>query len=152
MKNKKILKIASMIVCLTITFSSGTLAEAKENTTGECIDLSESHCVDNIEEYLGMLNSGLITPGNTTITTYEAETWEKNMITPFGLVGEPSKSCSNIFGHKWTSWGSWYELNRIHKTVGNCLSVIQRERDCTRTYCGATQKETDNVWITSCTH
>lgn len=100
--------------------------------------------VDDIDEYLTQLNKGLIIPTDTIITTYDSA------ITPYGVVSDPSKGCSNIFGHKWGSWGSWTQINMIHRPSGPCTSVIKRYRYCERTYCGAYQTETDSVFVTSC--
>lgn len=146
MKKKNMLQIVSLILCLILAPSMNVFAEEGEDVIGIYNDMDQLRYVDDIDEYLEQLNAGLITPTNTTITTYESTA------TPFGIVSEPSKSCSNIFGHSWTDWGGWYETSKIHKTSGPCISVIERWRYCTRTYCGASQQETDTVWITSCTH
>ncbi len=141
MKNKIMLQMASLILCLVLAPSMVVYAKAGEYETTERFQY-----VDDIDEYLAQLNAGVTTPVNTTITTYES------MIRPFGIISEPSKGCSNIFGHSWSSWGGWSEISRVHKTSSPCISVIERWRYCTRTYCGASQKESDTVWITSCTH
>lgn len=162
MKNKNMLRIASIILCLALFPAMPVFAEESEYGIGEYVysDITQPKYVDDIDEYLEQLNAGLITPINTTITTYESAitpvsqnvTTSENTIRPFGIVSDPSKSCSNIFGHRWGSWGSWYEISRVHKTSGYCISMIERRRYCTRTYCGAYQKETDTVWVTSCNH
>lgn len=137
------LRITLIIFCLLFTPSIAVSAKAEE-----CLynNTEEFRYIDNIDEYLEQLNSGLITPTNTTITIYEP------MATPFSIISEPSKSCSNIFGHSWGNWNSWYEISRVHNASTPCISVIERWRYCTRTHCGASQKETDTVWITSCIH
>lgn len=125
------------------------LAEAGEPKAEENVysDTGQFPYVDDIDEYLAQLNAELITPSNsTTITTYEPT------VTPFSTISDPSKSCSNIFGHKWSAWGSWEEVDRYHySSVGACKATIERWRFCERTHCGASQKETDSAWV-SCTH
>ena len=99
MKNKKILQIVSMIMFFVVVSSTTVFAEAGENEIEENAysDTDQFPYVCDIDEYLSQLNAGLITPSNnTTITTYEST------ITPFGIISDPSKSCSNIFGHKWS--------------------------------------------------
>ena len=154
MKNKKMLRITSFLLCLIIAFSTTFLTEAKEVEIGKQIYGKEEQYqyVDDVDEYVRQLNSGLAKPINTTIVTYESTDNTPATVMPFGMVGDPSKNCSNIFGHKWTDWSGWYEHSRIHKSEGPCISVIKRERYCTRTHCGAYQQETDTVFINSCTH
>lgn len=145
MRNKKILQIVSLMLCLTVAPSITVFAgegELKAYTDTEYVD---DPYVNDIDEYLTQLNAGLITPANTTIITYESA------IVPFGLVLDPSKSCSNLFGHSWTDWGSWSEVRTDHYDSGTCHVTIERWRFCTRTYCGASQKEIDGVWV-SCNH
>lgn len=134
-------------MCLSVVPSTAVFAETGEPETevGTQSDTDQIPYVDDIDEYLEQLNAGLISPSqNTVITTYEST------ITPFEL-DEPSKSCSNIFGHKWSGWGAWEEFERIHYSSGTCLSRIKRWRFCERTHCGATQTETDRAWV-SCSH
>ena len=112
--------------------------------TGEHVhnDTCQHRIVDDIDEYLAQLNAGLIIPTNTTITTYESN----DFFMPFGIT-EPSKSCSNIFGHSWGSWGAWYEVKAIHTIHSLCNMRIERTRYCTRTYCGAYQIEDSLVQL-----
>lgn len=147
MKNKKILQIISLIICLSVAPSMSVFAEEEPKMEKHSYsDTDQIPYVDDIDEYLAQLNAGLITPSkNAVITTYEST------ITPFDL-SEPSKSCSNIFGHKWGDWSNWREYDKIHyPTLGRCLSKIERWHCCERTHCGATQTETDSAWVT-CTH
>lgn len=162
MKNKKILKIASFVLSLVLVPSMPVFAEESTCGIGECEyrDTNQLQYVDDIDKYLEQLNAGLITPTNTTITTYESTitpidtdaSTSEYVIRPFGLVLEPSNRCSNIFGHSWGSWGGWYEISKVHNTSSPCISMIERQRYCTRTYCIASQKEVDTVWVTSCNH
>lgn len=144
------LQIVSLMLtlCVVLAPSMTVFAEEGKSGTGEHVydDTDQYHrYVDDIDEYLAQLNAGLITPMNTTITTYEST------VTPFSIISDPSKSCSNVFGHSWDSWGSWSQLTTVHMSGGKCFVEMERWRYCNRTYCGASQKETDGVWVT-CNH
>lgn len=149
MKKVKMLQIVSLMLtlCLVSVPSMTVFAEEGESGTGEKVydDTDQYRYVDDIDEYLAKLNAGLITPVNTTITTYEST------VTPLSIISDPSKNCSNIFGHSWGDWGSWSELKTVHMSGGKDFVEMERWRYCNRTHCGASQKETDGVWIT-CTH
>ncbi|MDR2889049.1 MAG: hypothetical protein LBV33_04320 [Lachnospiraceae bacterium] len=146
MKNKKIIPMVSLILCLVLVPSMTVFAgSGEEKAQGDLPgDNDQLRYVEDIDEYLEQLNAGLITPNNTTITTYES------MIMPFGIISDPSESCSNIFGHSWGDWGLWNGSVAYHS--GNkCLMPVQRTRYCNRTYCKAYQTESDFVQV-PCAH
>jgi hypothetical protein len=66
------------------------------------------------------------------------------------MVSDPSKECSNIFGHKWGDWTNWEEYATTHRPNGPCFITLKRYRYCQRTFCGADQTETSGVIITFC--
>lgn len=139
---KNILQIL-LILCLVLASSMTVFAEEGEYIYS---DTDQIRYVDDINEYLAQLNAGLITPTNTTIATYEGEA----IIRPFGIISDPSKGCSNIFGHSWGNWEIWSE--QITKHNGSkCYMQVQRTRYCSRTYCGAYQTETELVEV-ACRH
>ena len=148
-KRKKMLQIVSLLLCATFITATPVRIKAEELPDKEPVyyDTEQGRVVNDIDEYISQLNAGVITPSALTITNHETGA------TPFDL-SEPSKKCSNIFGHKWGKWVGWMEINRIHypySSSGQCLVIMENIRYCTRTYCGAHQTERDYVWVT-CIH
>lgn len=140
------LQIVSLILCVSFIVSLPAEVKAEELTNDDLVyyDTEEGRFVNNIDEYLAQLNAAMISPFNSTITNYKSDAVSF-------AISEPSKKCSNIFGHKWGNWTAWEEINRYHYSTGTCLVLMERWHYCSRTHCGASQKETDAVWI-SCTH
>lgn len=58
-------------------------------------ELTDDRFVNNLDEYMLQLNDGMIAPYAPTVEEYESA------ISLYGTVSNPSKKCSNIFGHKW---------------------------------------------------
>ena len=108
-------------------------------------DTEQGRFVNNLDEYMLQLNNGMIKPYASTVEEHESA------ISLYSTISDPSKKCSNIFGHKWGYWSNWVETETIHHHPdGLCVLRMVRIRKCERTYCGATQTETDGVFITSC--
>lgn len=136
-----------MLLCAVFIVALPIEVKAEE-CSGEAstyYDTEEGRFVNNLDEYLSQLNDGLITPYAPTLEEHESEISLYD-----GIISEPSKSCSNIFGHKWGDWLSWEEVTTVHNSSGPCFVMLKRWRYCERTYCGASQTETDGVYITSC--
>lgn len=146
MKNRKLFCNISLLLCAAFIVASPIRGNAEEHTDEEPIyyDTEYGRFVNNPEEYLSQLNNGMITPYAPTIKELEAE------ISLYSIVHEPSNKCSNIFGHQWDDWDNWQEGTIIHSTSGPCILGMERFRKCTRTHCGATQRETDSVFLYSC--
>lgn len=146
MKKRKLLRSISMLLCAVFIVASPIGVKAEECSDEEPIyyDTKEGRFVNDLDEYLLQLNDGLITPYAPTLEEHESE------ISLFGIISDPSKSCSNIFGHKWGDWTHWEEVTTVHKFSGPCYIVMRRWRYCERTHCGASQTETDGVYTTSC--
>lgn len=145
-RKKNMLQIVSLLLCSVFIVATSAKVKAEEFPVEEPVyfDTEQGRFVNDIDEYLVQLNAGLITSYDSTITDHESEA------APFEL-SDPSKKCSNIFGHKWGDWTSWDEIDRYHYSTGTCLVKMERWHYCTRTHCGASQTETDYVWVT-CTH
>ena len=143
---KNVLQIVSFLLSLAFIIATPAKVNAEGYSNEESVyyDTEQGRFVNDIDDYLVQLNAEMITPYNPTITNH------RGTIMPFSL-SEPSKKCSNIFGHKCGSWTSWDEVDRYHYTTGRCLVKMERWRYCSRTYCGASQTETDYVWVT-CNH
>ena len=108
-------------------------------------DTDQGRIVYDVDEYLELLNTGEVKP-------YDAHVIEGEMYGTMSELSEPSESCSNVFGHKWDSWGGWNETSRIHFPQGNhCLAKMERWRFCSRKHCKAYQIESDSVWVV-CNH
>lgn len=129
-KGVKILLVA-LFITLFISNSTAVYAE-----TG--YEYDDLEVVEDIDKYLEGLNSGTIIPQNTRIETYET-------ISLFGVVEDPSKSCSNIFGHSWGDWTHWEIVKTVPTGDGHSILIMERWHYCTRTYCGAKQREVDTV-------
>lgn len=56
-------------------------------------ELTDDRFVNNLDEYMLQLNDGMIAPYAPTVEEYESA------ISLYGTVSDPSKKCSNIFGH-----------------------------------------------------
>ena len=56
-------------------------------------ELTDDRFVNNLDEYMLQLNDGMIAPYAPTVEEYGAA------ISLYGTVSDPSKKCSNIFGH-----------------------------------------------------
>lgn len=141
-RKKNMLQIVSLILCAILIIATPARVKAEELPNEESVyyDTEQGRFVKDIDEYLAQLNAGMITPFDSTISDHESEA------TPLDL-SEPSKKCSNIFGHKWGNWSSWKEISRYYYPSGKCIVTMERWRYCTRTYCGASQTETDYVWL-----
>ncbi len=147
MNKKKMLQIVSLMLCVAFIGIPPALVNAEELASEEPVyyDTEQGRFVNDIDVYLKQLNEGMITPFDSTIADYESEA------TPLDLH-DPTDSCSNIFGHKWSEWGNWEEVSIVHFPKPPCAANMERWRYCTRTHCSALQKETDVVWINSCNH
>ena len=146
MKKRGLSCIISMLLCTVFIVESHIKVNAEELTeeTQVYYDTEQGRVVIDLNEYLLQLNDGMITPYAPTIEEYD---FENSLYT----LSEPSKKCSNIFGHKWGEWGHWEEALVIHnRPSGPCLLYMQRKHKCERTFCGATQTETDSVFISTC--
>lgn len=128
---------------MTIVNSIDFVLSSNEETV--YYDTEQGRFVNDIGEYLTQLDNEIITPFDSTISTYESG------IIPFDL-SEPSENCSNIFGHKWGNWGGWEEVSRVHGSKPPCNVKMERWRFCTRTHCSAYQIETDWVLVDVCSH
>lgn len=136
-----------MLLCVAFIVALPIVAKAEELTDETHIyyDTEQGRFVNNLDEYMLQLNDGMIAPYAPTVEEYDSA------ISLYGTVSDPSKKCSNIFGHKWGYWGNWVELETIHHHPnGPCVLKMERVRKCERTYCGATQIESDGVFVTSC--
>lgn len=148
MTKKNLLQMFSFMLCIIsfIGFPISTKADEKNINEEEVYyDTEQARFVYDMDDYLTQLNNGTILPFNPTQKTYESD------IALYELH-EPSQKCSNIFGHKWDSWGSWKEVSRVHSPQTTCFANIERYRFCTRTHCSAYQIETDIVWLSTCSH
>lgn len=146
MKKRKLCYV-SMLLCAVLVVLSNIKVEAEELTDEDPVyyDTEQGRFINDLDEYLSQLNEGMITPYAPTIEKHEGE------ISVYrSIISEPSKKCSNIFGHKWGNWTSWEEYVTTHRTSGPCILMIKRWRYCERTFCGASQTETDALYITSC--
>ena len=135
----------SSLFCAVFIITSPIAVNAEELTNEASVyyDTEEGRFVNNLDEYLLQLNNGMITPYAPTIEEYGPG------ISLYGTVSEPSKKCSNIFGHKWGDWGSWQEVNVVHRPNGPCILCMERTRFCERTHCGAKQIESDLLHVTN---
>lgn len=147
MNKRKLLRSISMLLCAAFFVVSPIGVKAEEATDKEPIyyDTEEGRFVNDLDKYLSQLNQGLITPYAPTLEDHESEISLYD-----GIISDPSKDCSNIFGHKWGDWGSWEEVSTTHRPSGPCLVLMKRWHFCERTHCGATQNETDTVNTTAC--
>ena len=140
------LLFTSLVLCSIFVSPLIVFAETTEHIHN---DSCQHNYTDDIDNYLEQLNAGLIILTNTTITTFDNE----SIIMPFGDLSTPGK-CSNILGHSWGNWGSWSEVSRLHfpnSSSSNCMATIRRWHFCERTYCSASQSETDYTWVV-CKH
>ena len=150
MKDKSLLRFFSLILCFIFVSSVAVSAETAEHIHSEACQYKY---VDDIDKYLEQLNAGIITPLNTTITTFNSDNHSIEIdesympIVPFWLWTD----CSNALGHSWGSWGGWSEVSRAHFSTGTCSVTMDRYRFCSRTNCNSSQRETDSVWV-SCRH
>lgn len=136
-----------MLLCVAFIVALPVRVTAEELTDEEPIyyDTEQGRFVNDLDEYLSRLNAGVITPHAPTIEEHGT-----GGALYYSIISDPSKKCSNIFGHKWGQWGNWEEVGTVHRTSGPCFLMITRWRYCNRTYCGAKQSETDGVIITFC--
>lgn len=146
MKKKYVLHIFTLMLCMAFMIAAPGRVKAEEYTNEEPIyyTTEQGRFVNDIDEYLAQLNAGMIAPYNPTLTDHVPG------IMTFSL-SEPSKKCSNIFGHKWGRWSDWEEVRRYHYTTGTCMVVMERYHYCSRKHCDTSQTETDNVWV-QCVH
>lgn len=133
-----------MVVCPINVEASNNVCENND----VYYDTEEGRYIQNLDQYLLMLNSDVIAPYASTIEM-KTNSSVRDMLFS---ISEPSKKCSNIFGHKWSSWGNWTVTNVVHVSNRICPVYMERERYCTRTYCGAWQTETDIAFIENCNH
>lgn len=92
--------------------------------------------VESIDDLISKLNDGTIELQNSQITTFEPK-FKRD-----GLVEEPTSKCSNILGHKWGEWGHWSAV-RVFTNANITYCLMERWRDCERTFCNARQREID---------
>lgn len=142
---KKLLQSVSTLLCAIFIVVSPMEVKAESLTEQRPVyyDTEQGRFVNNLEEYMSQLNDGVITPYAPTLEEYESEISLYNVL-------EPSKKCSNIFGHKWGDWCNWEQTGTVHRSSGPCILYMYRMRYCQRTFCGASQKETDAIIITFC--
>lgn len=98
MKKRKLLRSISMLLCAAFIVASPIGVNAEELTDEDPIyyDTEQGRFVNDPDEYLSQLNNGMITPYAPTIEEHESE------ISLFdSIISDPSKECSNVFGHKW---------------------------------------------------
>lgn len=147
MKKGKLLRNISMLLCAAFIVASPIGVQAEELTDKKPIyyDTEQGRFVNDVDEYMSLLNDGLITPYAPTVEEHESEISLYD-----GIISDPSKECSSILGHKWSSWTSWEEYTTVHRSSGPCYVMIKRWRFCGRTNCGASQTETDGFYTTSC--
>lgn len=145
MKKRKLLRNISMLLCAAFIVASPIGVKAEELTDVEPIyyDTEEGRFVSDLDEYLSQLNEGTITPYAPTLEESEISLYDS-------IISDPSKDCSNVFGHKWGDWSSWEEISAVHRPSGPCVLVMKRWRSCERTHCGASQSEADTIFVTSC--
>ena len=138
-------KIISIALCISIAccYSGQVYASPVSKAGRPFYDTEYGRVVTDLDEYMRLLNSEIVKP-------YEQNRYLHD--SGFMLMGveEPSKKCSNIFGHKWGPWGSWYESYIAHSSTQYCVLHMYRTRLCTRTHCGAYQDETDVILLTNC--
>lgn len=146
-RKKNLLQTVLLAICITVISITPVRVRAEELPNEEVLyyDTEEGRFVNDIDEYLIQLNAGTITSFDSTITDCN-----ESGVALFSL-SEPSKKCSNIFGHKWGNWTPWEEIGRVHFPSGKCIVRMERWHYCTRTHCSASQSETDVVWVT-CVH
>lgn len=147
MRKRNLLRNISMLLCAAFIVATPFGVNAEELTGEEPIyyDTEDGRFVNDLDEYLSQLNDGRITPYASTLEEHESEISLHDSI-----ISDPSKDCSNIFGHKWGAWDDWKEISSSHRPSGPCMIVMQRWRSCERTHCGASQSETDTIFVTSC--
>ena len=144
---RKLLFSITMLFCVALVSTSliGVKAEELTDEAPVYYDTEQGRVVNNLDEYMSQLNDGIITPYAPIIEEHGS-----GISLYDGTISEPSKKCSNIFGHKWGEWDHWEEVGTVHRPSGPCFLTLRRTRYCERTHCGATQTETDGVVITSC--
>jgi hypothetical protein len=156
----------------TFGFTTAAADDINENCSGniDCclfnsnlipIGENEVHEIDSylddlvficdIDEYVALLNAGLVTPRNVTTTYHLMQSVEidefdlSDTDTSSSIASIPS--CSNIFGHSWTAWSDWVSAPVFHRPgQQTCLTSISRFRHCTRTHCGIIVIEIINGW------
>ncbi len=135
---KQIARLMIVAMLFGVFFSADIKVNAVEDEDVLLESSDDIVIVDDIDEYIEKLNAGIIAPVNSKIETYEPKMKRD------AIVGDPSKSCSNIFGHKWGEWTSWEICDKI-ETKNITWVVIERWRFCERTHCGARQREWDTL-------
>ena len=154
MKNKFIKLLMAIITIITVmilimpvsSFANSNKQQAE--TPLPFCDTKEGRIVEDMDTYLLQLNKGTILPYDPVIIEYNERDDDKGQTR--GVISEPTHSCSNIFGHKWSDWGAWEEVigARVHfPGAPYCMATIQRWRYCERTHCVALQKEMDYAWV-----
>lgn len=147
MNKRKFIRNTLTLLCATFFIASPIRVKAEELANEEPIyyDTEQGRYVNDLDEYLSQLNDGVITPYAPTIEEHESEISLYD-----GMISDPSKECSNIFGHKWGDWTNYEEYATTHRPSGPCFVTLKRYRYCQRTFCGASQTETSGAIITSC--
>ncbi|MCL2718002.1 MAG: hypothetical protein FWE14_04400 [Lachnospiraceae bacterium] len=141
MKNKKLLQIILLIVCLVLIHPMTIFAETE-------IHFHDDSCLNtyDIDELLALLNAGTIKPVNI-ISNSISEAAEAYI--PISPSNWPWTECSNVLGHSWSQWQAWKEVNsRIHHPrETQCFANFRRLRYCTRTNCGKYDYEHMTAWV-----
>lgn len=138
--------VGALLIAIIIMCPINVAARDLENDSSVYYDTEDGRYIKDLDQYLFMLNSEMIVPYAPSV---EGVSCDHSM--NFS-ISEPTKKCSNIFGHKWSSWGNWTVTKTVHTTNRICVVYMERNRYCTRTYCGAWQKETDVAFIDHCNH
>ena len=132
-----------MCFVLICSITAYAYEDKHELTTG-----NQYRYVEDIDEYLTQLNSGIIGPLNTTTTIFES-------VKPYESVnplGWPWTDCSNVLGHKWGDWSLWIEVGpRSHIPGKRCITYIERARYCERTYCNVQEHQKEALFV-DCLH
>lgn len=148
-EKEKIMKFISIVLCLVFVQAMVVFAEP-----GEAVNdvMCQRRIVNDIEEYIQQLNEGVITPLETTITTFDSVAENEDSALMFGTRSWPWTDCSNVLGHSWGTWGTWDEVGeRVHFSNGPyCIAHMQRVRFCQRTHCNVYEVEDDEVWVKCC--
>lgn len=142
---KRIAKLMITVLFLGVFLATDIKIFAEEGTVIEddefgTVVFEKITGFESIDEYVECLNNGTVEASNTRIITYEPK------VKRDGLLEDPTKSCSNIFGHKWSDWDGWV-VTRTFENGGHLMAVMERWRYCERTFCGAKQRELDFVQI-----
>lgn len=94
-----------MLLCVVFIVESHieVIAEEPAEEAPVYYDTEQGRVVIDLNEYLLQLNDGMITPYDPTIEEHGCDS-------SLYILSDPSKKCSNIFGHKWGEWGHGRKL------------------------------------------